>query len=388
MILANKPELFKTSEVLNPEMSDHHLVYGIMKERVSQHERKVVTFRSTRTLDVENLNEDLSCAPWNVMDTFDTLDEKYLFWESLLNNIVEKHMPTNRMRFCKVDVPYMTPEWKRTIKMKRKFAKPYAQSRTEENWELQRIWRNKATNYRRKAIKEYWKQKADDLKAKLREFYKTFRPFLGHKKQPVSEIHIKANGRIEKDQEKVANVLANYFSTMANDIGGAGVNSLTEDDLSSHPSLTNICNANKRNLNNFCFQPLSRNSVQLALEKLNARKACGYDSISPRMLRLASSGIADSLTKLFNECRRKGDWPEAWKRGEWNPARKKDDRLDERNYGPITLLSTLDKVFESMMSILVNNQFDSTLDPCISAYRKNIVVKLLCSDSLKIGSWL
>ena len=264
----------------------------------------------------------------------------------------------------------MTPEWKRAIKMKRKFAKQYAQSRTEENWELKRIWRNKATSYRRKAIKEYWKQKADDLKAKPSEFYKTFRPFLSDKKQPASEIHIKANRRIEKDQEKVANVLANYFSTMANDIGGAGVNSLTEDDLSSHPSLTDICNANKSNLKNFCFQPLSRKSVQLALEKLNVRKACGYDSISPRMLRLASSGIADSLTKLFNECIRKGEWPEAWKKGEWNPAHKKNDRLDERNYRPTTLLSTVDKVFESMMSTQVNNHFDSKLNPCISAYRK------------------
>ena len=183
VILTNKLELFKTSGAQNPEMSDHHLVYGIiMKERMSQHERKVVTFRSTRTLDVEKLNEDLSSAPWNVMDSFDTLDEKYLFWESLLNTIVEKHMPTKRMRFRKVDVPYMTPEWKRAIKMKRKFAKQCAQSRTEENWELKRIWRNKATNYRRKAIEEYWKQKADDLKAKPSEFYKTFRPFLSDKK--------------------------------------------------------------------------------------------------------------------------------------------------------------------------------------------------------------
>ena len=56
---------------------------------------------------------------------------------------------------------------------------------------------------------------------------------------------------------------------MANDIGGAGVNNLTEDDLSSHSSLTNICNANKSNRKNFCFQPLSSNLVQLALEKLN-----------------------------------------------------------------------------------------------------------------------
>ena len=69
------------------------------------------------------------------------------------------------------------------------------------------------------------------------------------------------------------------------------------------------------------------------------------------MLRLASSGISDSLTKLFNECIRKGEWPEVWKKGEWNPVHKKDDRLDERNYRPITFLSTLDKVFESMMSL-------------------------------------
>ena len=113
--------------------------------------------------------------------------------------------------------------------MKRKFPKQYAQSSTEENWELKRIWRNKATSYRRKAIKEYWKQNTGDLKAKPSEFYKTFRPFLSDKKQSISEIHIKVNGRIEKGKEKVANVLANYFSTMANDIGGAGVNCLTEE---------------------------------------------------------------------------------------------------------------------------------------------------------------
>ena len=53
----------------------------------------------------------------------------------------------------------------------------------------------------------------------------------------------------KSNQEKVVNILANYFSTMANEIGGAGVNCLTEDDLSSHPNLINICNANKSNLN-------------------------------------------------------------------------------------------------------------------------------------------
>ena len=87
-------------------------------------------------------------------------------------------------------------------------------------------------------------------------------------------------------------------------------------------------------------------------------------------VRVIGSRLYLKEQKLFNECIRKGEWPEAWKKGEWNPVHKKDDRLDERNYRPITLLSTVDKVFESMTSIQVNNHFDSKLDPCISAYRK------------------
>ena len=87
-------------------------------------------------------------------------------------------------------------------------------------------------------------------------------------------------------------------------------------------------------------------------------------------VRVIGSRLCLKEQKLFNECIKKGEWPEAWKKGEWNPVHKKDDRLDERNYRPITLLSTVDKVFESMMSIQVNNHFDSKLDPCISAYRK------------------
>ena len=65
------------------------------------------------------------------------------------------------------------------------------------------------------------------------------------------------------------------------------------------------------------------------------------------MLKLASSGIADSLTTLYNESIQKGKWPQAGKNGEWYPVYKKDDRLDEKNSRPITLLCTVDKVHES-----------------------------------------
>ena len=59
-----------------------------------------------------------------------------------------------------------------------------------------------------------------------------------------------------------------------------------------------------------------------------------------------------------------------WKRGEWSPVYKKDDRMDEKNYRPITLLTIVGKVYESM-STQISSYMDSKLDHCVSAYRKN-----------------
>ena len=80
VVLTNKPDLFKASGVFNPEISDHHLTNGLMNQKVFQYQRKTVIFRSIKTLDVKKFNEDLRTAPWNVMDTFDTLDDKYHYW--------------------------------------------------------------------------------------------------------------------------------------------------------------------------------------------------------------------------------------------------------------------------------------------------------------------
>ena len=371
VILTNKPELFKASGVFNPELSDHHFIYGLMKDKVFQHDRKILTFRSTKNMDTNKFNEDLSVAPWDVMETFDTLDDKYKYWESMFNSIVEKHMPIKRMRFRKKDVPYMTKEWKRAIGKKIKYAKQFAHRRTEENWELKRKWRNESTKCRRRAIREYWKMKADDLKSKPGDFYKTFTPFLSDKNKSKEkiEVNVKRNGHIQKEQNKVADILANYFSTIANNIGPEGVNELTEDDTLHHPSVKTIESNNADRLG-FCFQPLTSERVKSALDKLKVNKASGYDQISPKILKLGSKGITDSLTKIYNESIYKGEWPAAWKKGEWNPIYKKGDRLDETNYRPITLLSTVDKVYEQLLSNQVKEYFDQILDPCLTAYRK------------------
>ena len=119
---------------------------------------------------MDDLKSDLATAPWHVGEIFDSLDERYHFWTSLLNTVLDDHAPQKNMRVRARDVPYMTTAWKNAIRAKRKYARKFHKKPTQENRELKNKWRNESTRLRRKAIKPYWKEKSDHLKSKPRQF--------------------------------------------------------------------------------------------------------------------------------------------------------------------------------------------------------------------------
>ena len=76
VLLTNQPELFKSSGVLNPELSDHKLIYGIMNEKVQIHKNRVITYRSVKYFNVEKYKEDRKNAPWQVGEILESIDDK------------------------------------------------------------------------------------------------------------------------------------------------------------------------------------------------------------------------------------------------------------------------------------------------------------------------
>lgn len=63
VILTNKPELFKECGVCDVGISDHALVYGLIKERNCFYESKVLTVRTYKELNEQQLRMDLDMAP-------------------------------------------------------------------------------------------------------------------------------------------------------------------------------------------------------------------------------------------------------------------------------------------------------------------------------------
>jgi len=137
---------------------------------------------------------------------------------------------------------------------------------------------------------------------------------------------------IQQDQGLVAQEFTNNFCSIADHIGGPYACNITENDCDLHRSTLAI-NA-KHTPNTFKFRKLKRQEVLAALKGINPNKAAGYDMLPPRVLKIAAEQLATPLTTIFKQAIEDNHWPNAWKKEEWIPVYKKEDRLDKVNYRP------------------------------------------------------
>ena len=273
-----------------------------MKETVKRYQNKIITFRNYKNCDREVYANKLAAAPWHVGDLFDDVDDQEYYWKTLMKDIVDECFPLKKMRVRSVDVPYMTTSWKSAIRAKRRATSNYYKDKSAHNWEVKQRCRNEATRQRRIAIKQYWKKKAEDLKRNSKQFFKTFKPFLGSKTctNKQAEINLKVNGTVVSDQARVAETLARHFATLADSIGGDRAQQ-SEKQLCNHPSLARI-RSHCENKQAITIESTNTTEVLCALESLKTNKATGYNDIPAKVLNLGAKELAIPLTKLYNSC--------------------------------------------------------------------------------------
>ena len=103
------------------------------------------------------------------------------------------------------------------------------------------------------------------------------------------------------------------------------------------------------------------NEFSTAIKNLKNSKSVGHDGISNITLKQALSVVSQPLTEVFNQCYFEEHYPEALKVARVIQIHKNGSVLDPGNYRPISLLLSIDKVFEKilfnrMMSFLRKNK--------------------------------
>ena len=167
---------------------------------------------------------------------------------------------------------------------------------------------------------------------------------------------------VVSDPGCVAEVFSDYFANIIQ------LEHRSDTDYTDHPSIKAI--SNLRFSSEFNYSPVSTSYIRNILDHLNPRKAVGVDGISPRILRLGSPVLAEKVTKLINFCILNRSLPSEWKQARLTPVFKRGIDTDKANYRPVSILTSLSKVFEKVIYDQTWNAFHSVLSSNLSGFMK------------------
>ena len=106
---------------------------------------------------------------------------------------------------------------------------------------------------------------------------------------------------------------------------------MSEERLYHHESVHKITQLAGHS-SQFKFHVLEPKEIAVALCNLDSTKSTDHDLIPPNILKIASRELSHPLADLYNRCVESCDWPLQWKKGDWVPVFKKDNKQDIKKF--------------------------------------------------------
>ncbi len=153
-----------------------------------------------------------------------------------------------------------------------------------------------------------------------------------------------------RDREKVNEVATKFYANLYED--------------NSKVNWTRNVDKGETNLEEEPF--IMRCEVETVVKKLKKEKAAGSDKITNEHLIYGGKGLIKIITYLFNMILKVRKVPKAWKDSDIILLYKKGDKHLVKNYRPISLSSTLLKVFAKVLEKRLNKKLGES-QPCEQA---------------------
>ena len=119
---------------------------------------------------------------------------------------------------------------------------------------------------------------------------------------------------------------------------------------------------------NFNFQGVSREDVKKEIINLNEKKYPTNGSIPATILKQCVYVYLQFLTKAINHAITEDIFPEQLRKLKVIPLYKTEDPLKKENYGPVSLLTDVSKVFERIIYKKINIYMEDNLSKHITGF--------------------
>jgi hypothetical protein len=337
-ILTNMPSIVDKVIVEPPVSSNDHCNIGA-----------TIKFSKQKQTCYKRLMWDFKNANFNVFrDELSMLDlESFIMpeqdinvatelWTDTFLDIAKRTIPNKVVTVRTNDKPWYT----NALRNKRKqMMKAYNRAKLLNDTYSLEIYKKCRNEYFidiRNAKKQYDESKLKSLskcEKSQKQWWKLLKQVTNHGKPNCSIPPLDFNDSIITDDKEKADVFNSYFESVSNVDDSEAT--LPENGIQSDNTLPMIV--------------VTESEVLDHLNDLDTTKAYGPDEISPRLLKEARNHISKSLCFLYNLSLTQGRVPKLWKRSNIIPIFKGDNPALVNNYRPISLLSSVSKIFERVV---------------------------------------
>ena len=380
LIITNKPKRFVNTVSVDTELSDfHNLVCTSTKFHIAPLRATTFTYRSYKHFDVNSFVDDISRIPYHIIDIFDDIDDSYWLWNELTMQVINVHAPIKTRTIKGNRVPYMNGELRKAINVRNMLKRKYDRCKNTLNWKKYRSQRNVVSKLRKKSMNVYLRNKCCDTPANGKAFWDAVKPLISPKSINKNDnIILLQDDNVVTQQNVVVTNFIEYFTNMAMHIGPDDSVNDNDDVMScilkheGHDSIQNIHKQMEtaQSRDDFCFHNINVDIVRSHLQKLNCKKATGYDLLPSKILKVGSDVMCYSICKLMNMSINVCKYPNALKYAEICPVFKKGSKLDVTNYRPVSILPSMSKIFEREIVNQLTSYFNTIFSPLLSGFRQ------------------
>ena len=249
---------------------------------------------------------------------------------------MESFIPSRRFQVKPHSSPWFSSSCAAAISNRNHYFHIYHQNNSPENKRLFTLARNhckKVLSNAKARFSQVTKSRISSQKLGSRDFWRIFNSVYNKGKSVIPPL-LHGSDFVTSPKDK-AELFAKNFS------------SISSLDSTNH-ILPDIADKQVDPLLDIRITPASVSKVIFGLD---SSTACGPDNIPVIVLQKCCPELSSIFSKLFNKCLSESCFPASWKAASVVPIFKNSgERSDSSNYRPISLLTIISKVFESLIN--------------------------------------
>lgn len=327
------------SQVKDLAFSDHQAIILGWRTKCEQIKQvhKSIQFRSLKKYKPENLKADISNKDWTTFYQQENPNDCWSELKTVLTDVWNTHAPIKTLRIKQniKNKPWVTSEILKLIKERNELSQKAKSTKSKDDWKAYKIFRNRVNNVMNREKLKHFRDKFDEC-SNPSDLWKPVKNLLAKKKASTQEI---------PEPEALAKFFTDYPLEVQRNIPTTG------------RSFWDFLGP--RSQHNFSLKPVQKKEIDQIISKLSYKKAPGEDGLDNRLIKDSGDAVSTLLQHLFNLCISTCKIPNAWKTAKVSALHKKGDTRDPTNYRPISLLSTVSKIFEKLVAQQLTAHFET-----------------------------